>query len=109
MRLHIRDSCCTGGWACRYLNSVAAKALFRAGRIEEAEAMAAKFTKHGDQVNSLTEMQAMWYEIECGHAHLCRRAYGKVRLLLKIILLPQHCCMGKNYHDKRQSLGNLEA
>ena len=42
--------------------------------------MAAKFTKHGDQVNSLTEMQAMWYEIECGHAHLRRRAYGKVRL-----------------------------
>ena len=40
--------------------------------------MAAKFTKHGDQVNSLTEMQAMWYEIECGHAHLRRRAYGKV-------------------------------
>ena len=63
---------------CRYLNSVAAKALFRAGRIEEAEAMAAKFTKHGEQVNSLTEMQAMWYEIECGHAHLRRRAYGKV-------------------------------
>lgn len=62
----------------RYLNSVAVKALFRAGRIEEAEAMAAKFTKHGEQVNSLTEMQAMWYEIECGNAHLCRRAYGKV-------------------------------
>ena len=65
---------------CRYLNSVAAKALFRAGKIEEAEAVAAKFTKHGDQVNSLTEMQAMWYEIECGHAHLRTRAYGKVRL-----------------------------
>ncbi len=41
--------------------------------------MAAKFTKHGEQVNSLTEMQAMWYEIECGHAHLRQRAYGKVR------------------------------
>ncbi|CAK0738600.1 hypothetical protein CVIRNUC_001066 [Coccomyxa viridis] len=72
--------------ADRYLNSVAAKALFRAGRIEEAEAMAAKFTKHGDQVNSLTEMQAMWYEIECGHAHLCRRAYGKaLKILLAVV------------------------
>ncbi len=75
-------SCRAGCLLCRYLNSVAAKALFRAGRIEDAEAMAAKFTKHGEQVNSLTEMQAMWYEIECGHAHLRRRAYGKVRALI---------------------------
>jgi len=63
---------------CRYVNSSAAKALFRAGRIEEAEAMAAKFTKHGEQLNGLTEMQCMWYEIECGHAYLRRREYGKV-------------------------------
>lgn len=72
----------------RYLNSVAAKALFRAGKIEEAEAMAAKFTKHGEQVNSLTEMQAMWYEIECGNAHLRRRAYGKVRTLTRTEIIP---------------------
>ena len=63
----------------RYLNSSAAKALFRAGRIEEAETMAAKFTKHGDQLNGLTEMQCMWYEIECGNAYIRRREYGKVQ------------------------------
>lgn len=40
--------------------------------------MAAKFTKHGEQLNGLTEMQCMWYEIECGHAYLRRREYGKV-------------------------------
>ena len=50
--------------------------------------MAAKFTKHGEQVNSLTEMQAMWYEIECGHAHLRRRAYGKVRTLVQTETTP---------------------
>ena len=37
--------------ARRYLNSAAAKALFRAGRIEDAEAMAALFTRHGEQVS----------------------------------------------------------
>ena len=54
--------------------------------------MAAKFTKHGEQVNSLTEMQAMWYEIECGHAHLRRRAYGKVRALIYM----QECAVDDN-------------
>lgn len=63
----------------RYLNSAAAKALFRAGRIEDAEAMAALFTRHGEQVNSLTDMQCMWYEIEAGAAHYARGHYGKVR------------------------------
>ena len=67
----------------RYLNSSAAKALFRQGRIEDAEAMAAKFTKHGDQLNGLTEMQCMWYEIECGNAYIRRREYGKVQHFLE--------------------------
>lgn len=67
----------------RYLNSSAAKALFRQGRIEDAEAMAAKFTKHGDQLNGLTEMQCMWYEIDCGNAYIRRREYGKVQHFLE--------------------------
>ena len=41
--------------------------------------MALRFTKDGDQPSNLTEMQAMWYEIEAGHAHLARRKYGMVR------------------------------
>ncbi|CAL8463644.1 g3178 [Coccomyxa elongata] len=74
--------------ADRYLNSSAAKALFRAGRIEDAEAMAAKFTKHGDQLNGLTEMQCMWYEIECGNAYMRRREYGKA--LKKLLAVVKH-------------------
>ena len=73
--------------------------------------MAAKFTKHGDQVNSLTEMQAMWYEIECGHAHLRKRAYGKVKLLLKQLspVTLSLCSMGENSHDSQQSPAGLQA
>ncbi len=41
--------------------------------------MALRFTKDGDQPSNLTEMQAMWYEIEAGNAHAARREYGRVR------------------------------
>ena len=64
---------------CRYLNSMAAKALFRAGHVDRAEKMAALFTKDSDQPNLLYEMQCMWYEIECGSAYARRRDYGRVR------------------------------
>lgn len=63
---------------CRYLNSVAAKALFRADHIDRAEKMAARFTKDSDQPNLLYEMQCMWYEIECGSAFLWRQSHGRV-------------------------------
>lgn len=36
------------------------------------------FTKDGDQVNNLFDMQCTWYEIECGRAWLRRGVYGKV-------------------------------
>lgn len=63
---------------CRFLNSQAAKWQFRAGHIEQAEKTAALFTKDGDQANNLHDMQCMWYEIECGRAHLRRHNLGKV-------------------------------
>lgn len=62
----------------RFLNSAAAKMLFRAGEIEAGEKMAAAFTRDGEQVNNLNDMQCMWYEMEAGHAHLRRGAYGPV-------------------------------
>lgn len=62
----------------RYLNSMAAKALFRAGHVAAAEKMAARFTKDSEQPNLLYEMQCTWYEIECGHACLRRHDYGRV-------------------------------
>ena len=65
-------------WLCRYLNSMAVKWLFRAGEIQRAESTAALFTKDGEQVNNLFDMQCMWYEIECGMAHLRKKEYGKV-------------------------------
>jgi NMDA receptor-regulated protein 1 len=40
--------------------------------------MAALFTKDGDQVNNLYDMQCTWYEIECGRAWLRQHQYGKV-------------------------------
>ena len=65
----------------RYLNSIAAKYLFRADRISEASKMAARFTRDGEQANNLYDMQCTWYEIECGSAHLRRDELGQVRCL----------------------------
>ena len=66
---------------CRFVNCQAAKWQFRAGQMEQAEKTAAMFTKDGDQANNLHDMQCMWYEIECGRAHLQRHNLGKVRTL----------------------------
>ncbi|KAK9837789.1 hypothetical protein WJX74_005116 [Apatococcus lobatus] len=63
--------------ADRYINSQAAKWMFRAGQIEKAEATVLLFTKEGDGTSNLTDMQCMWYEIECGRAHLAKQHYGK--------------------------------
>jgi N-alpha-acetyltransferase 15/16, NatA auxiliary subunit len=40
------------------------------------------FTKDGDQVNNLYDMQCTWYEIECGRAWLRQNQYGKVSLVV---------------------------
>lgn len=71
---------------CRFVNCQAAKWQFRAGQIEQAERTAAMFTKDGDQANNLHDMQCMWYEIECGRAHLQRHNLGKVDLYHLIAL-----------------------
>ena len=56
---------------CRYLNSMAAKYLFRADDIKAGEATAQRFTKDKlTGVSNLNDMQALWYEIESGMAHL---------------------------------------
>uniref|UniRef100_A0A061RQR2 N-alpha-acetyltransferase auxiliary subunit-like n=1 Tax=Tetraselmis sp. GSL018 TaxID=582737 RepID=A0A061RQR2_9CHLO len=74
--------------ADRYLNSTAAKAFFRAGRVETAESTAALFTKDNDQVNNLYDMQCMWYEIECGRAHAAKNNHG--RALKNFLAVTKH-------------------
>ena len=74
LHLHV---CTTHNCLCRFVNCQASKWQFRAGQIEQAE-KTAMFTKDGDQANNLHDMQCMWYEIECGQAHLHLQNYGKV-------------------------------
>ena len=50
--------------------------------MEGAEATAALFTKDGDQVNNLYDMQCTWYEIESGRAWLRKSQYGKVTMVV---------------------------
>ncbi|KAK9808522.1 hypothetical protein WJX73_004343 [Symbiochloris irregularis] len=74
--------------ADRYLNSTAAKYLFRADRVSEATRMAARFTKDGEQANNLYDMQCTWYEIECGSAHLRLHELGQA--LKKFLAVHKH-------------------
>ena len=71
--------------ADRYLNCLAVRALFRAGRVEEAEAVAVLFSRHGDQPSNLHDMQATWYEIASGRAYLAKGDYGRaLKRFLKV-------------------------
>ena len=70
-----------GAVLCRYLNSMAAKYLFRADDIQAGEATAQRFTKDKlTGVSNLNDMQALWYEVESGTAHLRLGNLGMVRL-----------------------------
>lgn len=54
----------------RYVNSEAAKYLFRNGQLDKAQEVAHLFTRDSDQAGTdLFGMQVMWYEIESARAH----------------------------------------
>lgn len=56
----------------RYVNSMAAKYMFRNGEATRAKDIALLFTRGSDAAaapSDLFEMQVMWYEIESGRAH----------------------------------------
>ncbi|VDP42125.1 unnamed protein product [Heligmosomoides polygyrus] len=75
--------------ADRYINSKCAKYLLRAGQMERAEKMCAKFTREGDRASTtLNEMQCMWYELECARCYLSERQYGDA--LKKVHQIEQH-------------------
>ena len=61
--------------------------MFRAGAIEKAEQTAVLFTKDESHLSSLYDMQCMWYELECGRAHLRNGDHGKVTISLLASLL----------------------
>ena len=49
---------------------MAAKYLFRNGKVTRAQEVAQLFTRDSDQAgNDLFDMQVMWYEIESAQAH----------------------------------------
>ena len=57
----------------RYVNSMAAKYMFRNGEVTRAKDTALVFTRGSGKEDSgpsdLFEMQVMWFEIESGRAH----------------------------------------
>ncbi|KAH7731728.1 N-alpha-acetyltransferase 15NatA auxiliary subunit isoform 2 [Aphelenchoides avenae] len=64
--------------ADRYINSKCAKYMLRAGQVQEAEQMCAKFTREGSNAtDSLNEMQCMWYELECAYAYVGMGEFGE--------------------------------
>jgi hypothetical protein len=44
----------------------------------QADKTAALFTRDGEQVTSLYDMQHVWYELAAGASYLRRKEYGKV-------------------------------
>ncbi|XP_003376553.1 putative tetratricopeptide repeat-containing domain protein [Trichinella spiralis] len=64
--------------ADRYINSKCAKYMLQAGRIEDGIFMCSKFIREGlSSVESFSEMQYMWFEIECARAYRRAGQYGE--------------------------------
>ena len=67
--------------ADRYLSALSAKYQFKISAIKQANEIMAPFSRDdGDGNLNVHEMQTMWYEIHCGHAHYL---LGEWRLALK--------------------------
>ncbi|CAG0884585.1 unnamed protein product [Cyprideis torosa] len=64
--------------ADRYLNSKCAKYMLRANMIKPVEELCGKFTREGvPAMDSLNEMQCMWFQTECALAYKRLGNYGE--------------------------------
>lgn len=64
--------------ADRYINCKSAKYLLRANKVKEAEEMCQWFTRGGvPAMESLNEMQCMWFQTECAGAFERLGKYGE--------------------------------
>ncbi|XP_055281999.1 N-alpha-acetyltransferase 16, NatA auxiliary subunit [Moschus berezovskii] len=78
--------------ADRFINSKCAKYMLRANMIKEAEEMCSKFTREGaSAMESLNEMQCMWFQRECISAYQRLGRYGDaLRKCHQVERLSQH-------------------
>ena len=72
----------------RYLNSFCVKRMLANNDIEHAEKTAILFSRDGEQLNNLYDMQCMWYEIAAGAAYARLNDLG--RSLKKFLAVGKH-------------------
>lgn len=76
--------------ADRYTNTKCVRYALRANLVREAENIVSLFFREGDGLESLFEMQVMWYELSSGDSYLQQQKYGKA--------LKQYLSVGKHFH-----------
>jgi len=74
--------------ADRYLNTKCVRYAFRAGKVEDGERIVKLFLRDSDTLDSLFEMQAMWYELSYGMSQLKLGNYAKA--LTKLYSVEKH-------------------
>ncbi|KAL0665540.1 hypothetical protein Bca4012_102378 [Brassica carinata] len=74
--------------ADRYINSECVKRMLQANQVALAEKIAVLFTKEGDQINNLHDMQCMWYDLASGDSYFRQGDLG--RALKKFLAVEKH-------------------
>ncbi|KAF8103376.1 hypothetical protein N665_0188s0313 [Sinapis alba] len=74
--------------ADRYINSECVKRMLQADQVSLAEKTAVLFTKEGDQINNLHDMQCMWYDLASGDSYFRQGDLG--RALKKFLAVEKH-------------------